>query len=1214
MFKLKKETYRFLRFTFLACTEFDQDDLLKGLFITETLIPFRDRLPSAKNKSERVDKYLEFLTNNQLTGGDPILLDFLEIMQDRYHIDDNLHHELSNVIQTIKGTNTATQQYSDSSTRREDLYEAVNVDQFYGREVELKKITSWMLEGCRAIAVLGMGGIGKSSFTIKTIEQVKNQYDYIFWRDLRNAPTADVVLDECIKFLSDQFIVDLPEYTNGKLSLLMGLLSNKRCLLVLDNAETILQTGEHVGDYKDGYTEYGNLIQHIANNPTRSCLLITSREKPKEFIRSDGKLSLIRTFQLAGLDKVAASEILQDKDIVGSESGWNNLIDIYGSNPLALKLVSSTIEDWFDKDIDKFLQNDITVFGDIEDLLDQQLMRLPAQGKGIMYWLAITREIVSLSKLETEIVYWLTINRDAVSLKDMDDEVMRPITRYELIETLQSLQRRSLIEKSENCFVLQPVVMEYLTKQFVKYIYDEIAKEKPKLFCSHALVQAQAKEYIFQSQTNFILQPILDRLIQAFGSRATEAKLANILVNIRQNIQISHGYAGGNILNLLIRLQSDLSRYDFSNITIWQANLKSTNLHNVNFSNSDLLGSTFASTFEKILSVAYSPDGNFIVAGSAIGDIGLWNVITNRQVLALKGHNDWVRSVCFSPDSKIIASGSGDQTVRLWDANSGECIKVLKGHTDWVRSVAFHPSGNFLASSSSDRTIRFWDVKTGELIKTFIGHQDWVWSIVFSPDGNILVSGSNDKTVKIWDVAAGVVLKTLEGHVDWIRTVAISPDGHRIASGCNDNSIRLWDISTGIHLKTLFGHSDKIWCLGFSSDGEIFASSSNDNTIRLWDIKTGHCLKTLQGHTGGVISISFSPDGTELVSGSEDQSIRTWDKKTGRCLRTFQGHTHTIKSMAFTPDNHHLISGSFDRVVRLWDLTTGECEKTYYGHTNRVKAVAINPQGTTLASGSDDLTVRMWDIRSHQSPKVLRGHTDWITSLYFSSDGRLLASGCNDKTIKIWDSETGRCLKTLEGHTSWGVFAVFSSDNLIIASGSADMTVRLWNVITGECNKILRGHTLRINSIAFSPNNEFLITGSDDLTIRLWNVVSGDCVKTFIGHQGAIESVAFSQDGQTMISAGDDETIRIWDVIEGTITATLKGHTGRIWSVVVSPDGNLLASGGVDETIKIWDFHTKECLLSLKSKRIYEGLNITGTLGLTDVQRSNLLALGAIVR
>src|SRR5262249_32361643 len=66
----------------------------------------------------------------------------------------------------------------------------------------------------------------------------------------------------------------------------------------------------------------------------------------------------------------------------------------------------------------------------------------------------------------------------------------------------------------------------------------------------------------------------------------------------------------------------------------------------------------------------------------------------------LKGHRDRVLSVAFSPEGNTLASGSGDRTIKLWDVATGKERATLTGHGDWVRSVAFSPDGNTLASGS----------------------------------------------------------------------------------------------------------------------------------------------------------------------------------------------------------------------------------------------------------------------------------------------------------------------------------------------------------------------------------------------------------------------------------------------------------------------------------------------------------------------------------
>ena len=1088
---------------------------------------------------------------------------------------------------------TAKHQH-DTSELREDWGEAPRTRDFYGRYQELTELKQWAVnDRCRVVAVLGLGGVGKTALVAKSVEQNKHEFDYVFWRSLQNTPSLESFLKTCIQFLSDQRRIDLPDGTDSQISVLIQYLQDHRCLLVVDNFDSVLQSGNRGSRWREGCEGYGRLIERVGETNHRSCLLLTSREKPKEIVPLEGKTASIHSLYLHGLGQLEGQELLNDKGLLGSDENWSELIRLYSGNPLALKLASEPIRELFEGNIASFLEKEKIVFGDIRDLLDLQFAHL--------------------SELEREIMYWLAIEREAVSLDDLGEDLVHPVSNAEFLETLGYLKRRSMIEVSgTEHFTLQPVILEFVTDGLVERVSKEIEAETIELFGSHALIKAQAKVYVRESQVRLILMPIAQHLLNILGKEELEKKFKSMLSSLRKMHSQKRSYAAGNFLNLLVQSKYDLRGYDFSHLMVWQAYLQGVALPEVNFAHADLATSVFTDTFGIILSVVFSPNGELVAAGTANGEIRLWHVTSGTLLRTYQGHTDWVDSIAFSPDGKVLASSSQDRTIRLWEVSTGHCLNILQGHSSWVRSITFSPDGKALASGSQDRTIRLWEVSTGHCLNILQGHSSWIYSVAFSPDGSILASGSSDQTIRLWDISTGHCLKTLQGHTNQVWAVAFSPDGKALASGSEDQTVRLWEVSSGQYLKALQGHTNLVYSVAFSPDGETLASSSGDRTVRLWEVSTGHCLKTLQGHSSWIRSVAFSPDGRTVASGGVDQTIRLWDISTGHCLKTLQGHTNWLWSVAFSPDGRTVASGGEDQTVRLWEVSTGHCLKTLQGHTNWVYSVAFSPDGKTLASGSEDRTLRLWDVSSGQCLKSLPGHHHCIWSVAFSPDGRFLASGSDDQTIRLWEISTGHCLKTLQEHTNrvWSV--AFSPDGKTLASGSDDQTIRLWEARTGHCLNILQGHTDWIFSVAFSPDGKTLASGSQDRTVRLWEVSTGQCLKTLQGHTDWIRSVAFSPDGKTLASGSPDQTVRLWEVSTGHCLNILQGHSSWVYSVAFSLDGKVLASGSTDGTIKLWNVQTGEYLKTLRSDRPYECMNITGLKGLTEAQKIALKALGAM--
>ena len=337
-----------------------------------------------------------------------------------------------------------------------DWGEAPDASSFYGRTEELNQLEQWIVQdNCKLIALLGMGGIGKTTLAVTLAERIQDKFDYLIWCSLRNAPSVEELLEDLLRVLSVSKNIDLPKTVEGRFSELIDCLRGSkggatlthRCLIILDEWESVLSTGQMAGYAREGYEGYGDLLKRVGESHHNSCIILTSWEKPREVAVLEGPNLLVRSFHLTGLGE-AARDILKEKGL-SEEDLWEELIKPYRGHPLALKIVATTIQDLFGGSVSDFLIQNTLFLGDFEYLLAQHFNRL--------------------TQLEKEIMCRLSIHRQPIYLSQLREIVQLEVSQGELLKALESLLRRSLIEKGKEesgiFFTLQPAVMKYVIKQ-----------------------------------------------------------------------------------------------------------------------------------------------------------------------------------------------------------------------------------------------------------------------------------------------------------------------------------------------------------------------------------------------------------------------------------------------------------------------------------------------------------------------------------------------------------------------------------------------------------------------------------------------------------------------------------------------------------------------------------------------------------------------------
>jgi len=195
----------------------------------------------------------------------------------------------------------------------------------------------------------------------------------------------------------------------------------------------------------------------------------------------------------------------------------------------------------------------------------------------------------------------------------------------------------------------------------------------------------------------------------------------------------------------------------------------------------------FGSFGAYVMGVAFSPEGRFVLTGNLDNTTILWDTASGKQVrtfgevyrpnttpkpgdfpphgIAFDSQPRWVSSVAFSPDGRFVLAGNQDGTAQMWECATGkESWRFGLGFPGGfagnpITSVTFSSDGRSVLVGGRDFA-RMCDATTGMQVRRFEGSGTSPQWAVFSPDGRFVLAGGR-QTAAIWDVATGQILRVL---------------------------------------------------------------------------------------------------------------------------------------------------------------------------------------------------------------------------------------------------------------------------------------------------------------------------------------------------------------------------------------------------------------------------------------------------------------------
>jgi transcriptional regulator with XRE-family HTH domain len=402
--------------------------------------------PSPERLSALIDA---FLSMGALTSGHE--LDEAEALWDgaqrearRMHTPFDRERVTRLLFTKAAGRASPDREPQTATSRHEDWGDAPFVARFVGRASELASLEQWVTrDHCRVALVHGLGGIGKSTLAARFAEDVAPSFERIYWRNLVSAPLFLDWVCGAIDFIAGGQ-QPTPQSESAALLVLAQLLREHRCLLVLDNFDTVLEPNQSQITCGAAHAGFGRLTRVLAETGHQSCVIITSREIPDDLTLLAGPAA--RSLELVGFSVSEGQELLLDRQLTGDAQAWTSLVSRLAGNALALKIVGEAIRQLFGGDIVGFLDavGDVATFGGVGRLLNSQVERL--------------------SGLEHKVITQLALDQEPVSLAHLATHMDSYVRRAEIIEAVQTLRRRSLVLHGERSgtFALPNALLEHV--------------------------------------------------------------------------------------------------------------------------------------------------------------------------------------------------------------------------------------------------------------------------------------------------------------------------------------------------------------------------------------------------------------------------------------------------------------------------------------------------------------------------------------------------------------------------------------------------------------------------------------------------------------------------------------------------------------------------------------------------------------------------------
>lgn len=558
----------------------------------------------------------------------------------------------------------------------------------------------------------------------------------------------------------------------------------------------------------------------------------------------------------------------------------------------------------------------------------------------------------------------------------------------------------------------------------------------------------------------------------------------------------------------------------------------------------------------QVVALAYSADGKFLLAGGYTGRIEISRFDDDHRLVPFGkfvGHSRGITSLAIDPSGQYVLSGDADKIARLWDLKTQREVVAVREFTAAVTGAGFADQGKTAVAVDRETAV-YINVSTGQMERQRKNFRNGsAHDIAFSPDGSqFAVSDGYD--MQIYETETASKTTTLTGKaIAW--KLAFTSDGQHLVAGVN--SLVVWSINQKKIVSEFdLGDNINVQSVAVSADGQYISGAGMFSSAGIPVFRnpiSAEDLAQVTEHSPAIVPGDNPFDNDAASSGTEPSAVRNQLPEI-HCQFPEQGWG--IDALSFSPDSKFLYAGKIG--LKVFDVQRKrEIDNHDRFEEGDVVCIATSPDGRRVLTGMYSGKIILWEPDSRgQLTKVGQfvGHSSKVTAISVGPDNQTVLSG-ESKRARIWDLKTQRELHSLEFERDVSACRILPNGKAALASDGIGLTiVQLPGLNTWRHFDKLSSYS---RSAALSLNGDRMaVANSSDLQLfDTQSANAGGKMKT----EGVVWTTVFHPDDQHLLTGGRGK-IAIWQIATSTKLAELDVPSGYIQCLAISPDGKYVAA------------------------------------------------------